>query len=87
MQHIQDNAETTVREALKTLHSGQFVYPLENGAVIKVQISIAKDKQSAIVDFTGTSQQTDTNFNAPAAVARAAVLYVFRNLSQHCHTP
>ena len=80
MQHIQDNAETTVRDALKTLHSGQFVYPLENGAVIKVQISIAKDKQSAIVDFTGTSQQTDTNFNAPAAVARAAVLYVFRTL-------
>ena len=80
MQHIQDNAEIAVRNALKTLHSGQFVYPLEHDGVIKVQVSIAKDKQSAIVDFTGTSGQSKTNFHAPAAVARAAVLYVFRTL-------
>ena len=80
MRHIQDNAEIAVRDALKTLHSGQFVYPLEHDGVIKVQVSIAKDKQSAIVDFTGTSGQTKTNFHAPAAIARAAVLYVFRTL-------
>ena len=80
MRHIQDNAEIAVRNALRTLHSGQFVYPLEHDAVIKVQISIAEDKRSAIVDFTGTSGRTDTNFHAPAAVARAAVLYVFRTL-------
>ena len=80
MRHIQDNAERAVREAIKNLHSGQFVYPLEHGAVIKVAISVAKDKRSVVVDFTGTSKQTDANFNAPTAVARAAVLYVFRTL-------
>jgi 5-oxoprolinase (ATP-hydrolysing) len=32
------------------------------------------------VDFTGTSAQLADNFNAPAAVCRAAVLYVFRTL-------
>jgi len=84
MQHIQDNAEAAVREALGKLHSGDFVYPLENGAVIKVKISIANstdaNKRSAIVDFSGTSKQSATNFNAPTAVARAAVLYVFRTL-------
>ena len=80
MRHIQDNAKMAVRDALKSLHSGQFVYPLEHGGVIKVQVAIAKDRQSAIVDFTGTSGQAETNFHAPAAVARAAVLYVFRTL-------
>lgn len=80
MRHIQDNAETEVRTMLRTLHDGNFVYPLDNGVVIKVRISIAKDKQSAVVDFTGSSMQSETNFNAPSAVVRAAVLYVFRTL-------
>ena len=80
MKYIQDNAENAVRDAIKNLHSGQFVYPLEHGGVIKVAISIARNKKSAIVNFSGTSKQSHTNFNAPTAVARAAVLYVFRTL-------
>ena len=32
------------------------------------------------MDFTGTSPVSNSNFNAPAAIARAAVLYVFRTL-------
>ena len=32
------------------------------------------------MDFTGSSPQGPNNFNAPAAVSRAAVLYVFRTL-------
>ncbi len=35
---------------------------------------------SATIDFTGTSAQQPTNFNAPSAVCKAAVLYVFRTL-------
>ena len=80
MQHIQDNAEAAVQAVIKNLHDGHFVYPLEHGGVIKVAIHIATNKKSVTVDFTGTSRQSDTNFNAPAAVARAAVLYVFRTL-------
>ena len=45
---------------------------------IKVRISVDKTKREATVDFTGTSPQQPTNFNAPEPVTRAAVLYVFR---------
>jgi 5-oxoprolinase (ATP-hydrolysing) len=33
-----------------------------------------------VIDFTGTSPQQPSNFNAPASICRAAVLYVFRTL-------
>ncbi|HSK38684.1 MAG TPA: hydantoinase B/oxoprolinase family protein, partial [Arenibaculum sp.] len=59
---------------------GEFALELDNGAVIRVRIAIDKDARSATIDFTGTSPQLDTNFNAPSAVCRAAVLYVFRTL-------
>jgi len=78
MQHVQDNAEAAVRKLLKQLEPGEFKYELDNGAIIKVKISIQQDE--AIIDFTGTSEQQDNNFNAPAAVCKAAVLYVFRTL-------
>ena len=44
--------------------------------------TVAKEHgaRSAVIAFTGTSQQRDSNFNAPSAVAMAAVLYVFRTL-------
>jgi len=37
-------------------------------------------ERSARIDFTGTSAQLASNFNAPKAVTMAAVLYVFRTL-------
>ncbi len=80
MQHVQDNAEGAVRKVLGALKEGSFTYPMDNGSVIKVKISIDKDARSARIDFTGTSMQLESNFNAPSAVCRAAVLYVFRTL-------
>ena len=80
MGHVQDNAEASVRRVLGVLKDGAFEYPLDNGAVIRVKISIAADRRSATIDFTGTSAQLANNFNAPKAVAMAAVLYVFRTL-------
>src|SRR5258708_26485207 len=53
---------------------------MDNGALIKVKISIGADRRSATLDFTGTSAQLESNFNAPSAVTYAAVLYVFRTL-------
>ncbi|MGZ5058418.1 MAG: hydantoinase B/oxoprolinase family protein, partial [Methylobacter sp.] len=41
-----------------------------------------RDNCRARIDFSGTSPQADNNFNAPAAVCKAAVLYVFRTLLQ-----
>jgi len=78
MQHVQDNAGAAVRKLLGALREGDFRYELDDGAAIVVRIRI--QKRSAIIDFTGTSKQQHSNFNAPAAVCKAAVLYVFRTL-------
>lgn len=80
MRHVQDNAEESVRRVIDVLKDGAFRYPLDNGAEINVSVSIDRANRSAKVDFTGTSGQLDSNFNAPTAIARAAVLYVFRTL-------
>lgn len=80
MQHVQNNAAETVRRLLSSLKSGQFEQELDNGAKIVVKISINSRQQTAKIDFTGTSPQLNNNFNAPAAVCKAAVMYVFRTL-------
>jgi 5-oxoprolinase (ATP-hydrolysing) len=80
MGHIQDNAEESVRRVLDVLKAGSFTAKMDNGTQIKVKISIQQKGRSAKIDFAGTSKQTKNNFNAPAAVCRAAVLYVFRSL-------
>jgi 5-oxoprolinase (ATP-hydrolysing) len=80
MKHVQDNAEEAVRRVIATLDDGTFTYETDSGAFIQVRISIDRESRSATIDFTGTSAQLDTNFNAPASVCTAAVLYVFRTL-------
>ncbi|HEX7557903.1 MAG TPA: hydantoinase B/oxoprolinase family protein [Usitatibacter sp.] len=80
MGHVQDNAEECVRRVIGVLKDGEFAYEMDNGAVIKVRIRIGADRRSAAIDFTGTSAQLESNFNAPSAVVYAAVLYVFRTL-------
>jgi 5-oxoprolinase (ATP-hydrolysing) len=80
MRHVQDNAEESVRRVLGVLKDGAFELPMDNGARIRAAIAISSDRRNASIDFTGTSAQLDDNFNAPAAVCMAAVLYVFRTL-------
>ncbi|MGH8194792.1 MAG: hydantoinase B/oxoprolinase family protein, partial [Woeseiaceae bacterium] len=77
---VRENAATSVRRLLDTLSDGQFEYELDSGERICVRISVDHDRQTATVDFDGTSPQSGSNFNAPEAVTRAAVLYVFRSL-------
>ena len=78
MKHVQDNAAESVRRVIDRLHDSEFSYEMDQGTVIKVKITVDKKKREATVDFTGTSPQQPTNFNAPEPVTRAAVLYVFR---------
>ena len=78
MQHVQDNAAESVRRVIDRLHDSEFSYEMDQGTAIKVRITVDKEKREATVDFTGTSPQQPTNFNAPEPVTRAAVLYVFR---------
>jgi 5-oxoprolinase (ATP-hydrolysing) len=80
MRHVQDNAEEAVRRVITALHDGSFETRLDNDAVIRVRITVDRQRREATIDFTGTSAQLENNFNAPAAVSMAAVLYVFRTL-------
>ena len=78
MTHVQDNAEECVRRVLGVLTDGSYEYEMDSGAKICVDIKVDKEKREAIIDFTGTSEQQNSNFNAPSSVCMAAVLYVFR---------
>ncbi|HKY03125.1 MAG TPA: hydantoinase B/oxoprolinase family protein, partial [Burkholderiales bacterium] len=80
MQHVQDNAEEAVRRVIEHLRDGEFAVEMDNGARINVRIRLNHAVRSAVVDFSGSSPQLNDNFNAPSAVCRAAVLYVFRSL-------
>jgi 5-oxoprolinase (ATP-hydrolysing) len=80
MRHVQDNAEESVRRVLDVLHDGEFCYEMDDGHRVCVKITLQREARRATIDFTGTSPQHPGNYNAPAAVCRAAVLYVFRCL-------
>jgi len=80
MGHIQDSAEEAVRRVIAALDDGDFALERDDGSQIAVSVRIDKARRAATVDFTGTSDQRPNNFNAPGAIAHAAVLYVFRCL-------
>ncbi|MGH8662032.1 MAG: hydantoinase B/oxoprolinase family protein, partial [Burkholderiales bacterium] len=80
MRHVQENAEESVRRVIDVLKDGRFAYEMDNGAVIRVRITIDRHSRGALIDFTHTTSQLESNFNAPASVTMSAVLYVFRTL-------
>ena len=80
MRHVQDNAEESVRRVLDVLDDGHFRYQMDDGSCVAVDIRIDRDRRQASIDFSGTSAQHAGNLNAPTAVTKAAVLYVFRCL-------
>ena len=79
MKHVEENAADVMRNVISTLNSGTFEDTLDDGSSIRVEIRIRDGR--AQVDFSGTSPQQSGNRNAPRAVTRAAVLYVFRTLA------
>ena len=82
MRHVQDNAEEAVRSVISQLKDGDSVQVFDDGSEIRVKVSIDRENREAKIDFNGSSAQHPGNFNAPVAVCRAAVLYVFRTLVQ-----
>ncbi len=80
MHHVRSNAAESVRRALGRLESGAFRCELDDGSTIAVKIDVDAQARRARIDFTGTSPQQPTNFNAPSSITRAAVLYVVRTL-------
>jgi 5-oxoprolinase (ATP-hydrolysing) len=80
MDYIRQNAAEEVRRTIDHLTPGLFRLPMDCGAEIQVAITVDHETRSAQIDFAGTSAQVANNFNAPSAIVRAAVLYVFRTL-------
>jgi len=90
MQHIQNNAETSVRIMLKKLaavlqsvanrvtFSAQDM--MDQGNLIRLQLTVDRATGSAVFDFTGTAHEMWGNLNAPFAVTQSAILYALRCL-------
>ncbi|WP_158811722.1 hydantoinase B/oxoprolinase family protein [Beijerinckia sp. L45] len=80
MGFVMDNAEESVRKVIDRIKSGSTLYTMDDGSPLAVRVEVDHARRTAVVDFTGTGAQREDNFNAPPAVSRAAVLYVFRCL-------
>ncbi len=91
MKYIRQNSAEAMSDALEKYLNGNkskekcFDDYLDDGSRISVKINITKKENEspsfyATVDFNGTSPQMSNNLNAPVAVTKAAVLYVFRLL-------
>ena len=80
MGFVQANAEAAVRRAIGVLKDGAARVPMDGGGEIVVRASVDPARGAARLDFTGSSPQLGSNFNAPASVVDAAALYVFRCL-------
>ena len=80
MSHVRDNAEESVRRVIDRLRNGRFAFAMDGGERIAVAVSIDRRNREAMIDFSGSSAQSQGNFNAPSPICRACVLYVFRTL-------
>ncbi len=80
MGHVRANAEESIRRVIDRLGNGTFDYRMDDGAPLKVSVRVSRGERSAVIDFSGTGARSPGNFNAPKAVTRAVVLYVFRCL-------
>jgi 5-oxoprolinase (ATP-hydrolysing) len=80
MSHVRANAAASVRRMLANLPDGRFRCEADEGWAVEVSIAVDREAGRAKIDFTGTSAQQSSNFNAPASICRAAALYVIRTL-------
>jgi 5-oxoprolinase (ATP-hydrolysing) len=82
MDFVQGNAEAAVRRAIGVLKDGEARAPMDGGGEIVVRAEVDRARGEAVLDFSGSSAQLGSNFNAPASVVDAAALYVFRCLAR-----
>ena len=80
MAHVQANAAEAVRRVIDRLTGGEHRVELDDGSHIQVAVRIDRRARRATVDFSGSSGQRPGNSNAPLAITKAVVLYVFRTL-------
>ncbi|PQM55533.1 MAG: 5-oxoprolinase [Rhodobacteraceae bacterium] len=82
---VSENASDMVKSILYSIRPSSYVYKMDddidgNQRQICVSVGLQNNPLKAIIDFSGTTSQTKTNFNAPEPVTRAAVLYAIRIL-------
>ena len=80
MRHVQDNAEEQIKRVIDRMKPGAFEVAMDCCAKVRVAVTPNHAQRTVRIDFTGTSPQQESNFNAPLAITRAATLYVFRTL-------
>jgi len=80
MHHVRNNAAESVRRMIGRLENGTFECESDDGSKIAVRIDVDRESRRVRIDFSGTSPQQPTNFNAPSSITRAAVLYTIRSL-------
>jgi len=80
MGFVQENAARAVRRAVGRLADGQARVPMDGGGEVVVRTTVDAAAGAAVLDFTASSNQLASNFNAPSAIVDAAALYVFRTL-------
>ena len=80
MAKLQAHAASCVRRVVQTLTDGGCQLELDDGACLAVELHVQREQQRLLLDFSKSSPQQSTNFNAPLAVTRACVLYVIRCL-------
>lgn len=81
MEFVRENAAEAVRNVIGSLSHGSYRYEMDCGATINVAMIPRPQEKRLTIDFTGSSNQLVSNYNAPYAVVKAAVLYVFRVLA------
>ncbi len=82
---VNENASDLVKSILYSIRPSSYVYKMDddidgNQRQICVSVGLQNSPLKAIINFSGTTSQTRTNFNAPEPVTRAAVLYAIRIL-------
>jgi len=80
MEQVQQQAAEAVRRVLDHLSGGRAVVELDGGERIAVAVQVDRAARRARIDFSGTAPQHSGNLNAPLAITKAVVLYVFRCL-------
>lgn len=80
MQFVRNNAASSVRRALAKISEGQFSSELDDGSKIAVTVKVNRKNETVSISFSGTSAQHKGNMNAPLAISKAALLYVFRTI-------
>ncbi len=85
MQGLLDYAERTTRRLIAELPDGEYRFrdaldPTDSDEELEIRLTVTVSGDEVVVDFTGTSPQSESSLNAVYAVTLSATAYVFRAL-------